>query len=62
MVINILLIKNKNFGMGKIHPVAWYRNVDKGKAFYTSLGHQGKIFKDENFITLIENSIKWGLE
>lgn len=26
---NLLFIKDKNFGMGKYHPVAWYRTVGK---------------------------------
>jgi uncharacterized protein len=54
-----LLASNKNFGMGKDHPVAWSKQIGKGKTFYTSMGHDETTWKDENFIKLIENAIKW---
>ncbi len=54
---NILWTKDKNFGMGKDHPVAWYRATGKGVTFYTSLGHDGSAWKQEPFIRLLENAI-----
>jgi uncharacterized protein len=54
-----LLASDKNFGMGKDHPVAWSKQVGKGKTFYTSMGHDETNWKDENFVKLIENAIKW---
>ncbi len=51
--------KDKNFGMGKDHTVAWYKTVGKGKSFYTSMGHDETSWKDENFVKLIENGILW---
>jgi uncharacterized protein len=54
-----LLASNKNFGMGKDHPVAWCKEIGKGKTFYTSIGHDESAWKDENFVKLIENAIKW---
>lgn len=57
--VNIPLIaSNKNFGMGKDHPVAWHKNVGKGKTFYTSMGHDESAWKDPNFVRLIENAMK----
>ena len=35
--------KDKNFGMGKDHPVAWYRRLEKGRTFYTSIGHDASL-------------------
>lgn len=52
-----LLAPNKNFGMGKDHPVAWHKNTGKGKTFYTSMGHDETAWKDPNFVQLIENAI-----
>jgi hypothetical protein len=59
--VNMLWMKDKKFGMGKEHPVAWYNTVEKGKTFYTSMGHAGSIWKEENFLKLIENALKWGV-
>ena len=57
---NILWMKDKYFGMGKDHPVAWYKATRKGRTFYTSMGHNEKAWKQEAFIRLIENAVKFG--
>ena len=45
--------------MGKeSEPVAWTREKDKQRVFYTSLGHADD-FKDENFIRLLTNGLAW---
>ncbi|HTE30877.1 MAG TPA: ThuA domain-containing protein [Chryseolinea sp.] len=54
---NILWIKDRNFGMGKDHPVAWYRETGKGLTFYTSIGHNAEAWKQEAFVTMLENVI-----
>lgn len=54
---NIFLEKSKNFGMGKDHPVAWYRNVGKGRSYYTSIGHDGGAWKQAGFVELLENEV-----
>jgi type 1 glutamine amidotransferase len=56
------LASDKNFGMGKDHPVAWCKQIGKGKTFYTSMGHDETAWKDENFVKLIENGMKWTVE
>jgi uncharacterized protein len=58
---NMLWIKDKNFGMGKYHPVAWHKQVGQGKAFYTSMGHAGAVWQDANFVRLLENAVTWGV-
>lgn len=58
---NILFITDKNFGMGNYHPVAWYRTVGKGKTFYTSMGHTAEVWRDANFVRLVENALRWSL-
>ena len=54
-----LLASDKNFGMGKDHPLAWCKSIGKGKTFYTSLGHNEVAWKNENFVKFIENAISW---
>lgn len=55
---NILFFKGKEFGMGKLHPVAWYNTVGAGKTFYTSIGHSGKAWAEIPFVRMIENAVK----
>lgn len=57
---NMLWMKDKNFGMGKNHPVAWHKNVGKGKTFYTSMGHSKEVWANPDFVSLIEEAIRWG--
>ncbi|PSR57043.1 ThuA domain-containing protein [Adhaeribacter arboris] len=59
---NMLWMKNKNFGMGSYHPVAWYRAVDQGKTFYTSMGHSQEVWQDANFVRLVENALQWSMK
>ena len=51
---NILWIRDKNFGMGKDHPVAWYRGTGKGRTFYTSIGHDATAWNQEPFVGMLE--------
>jgi len=55
---NILWTRDKNFGMGKDHPVAWYRETGKGRTFYTSMGHDATAWKQEAFVRMLENAVK----
>jgi len=59
---NLLWIKDKNFGMGKIHPVAWYKKVGKGKTFFTSMGHSKGVWSNPEFVKLIEQGINWSIQ
>jgi len=54
---NILFVKDKNFGMGKDHPVAWYKQTGKGRTFYTSMGHDTTAWKQGGFIRMLENAV-----
>ncbi len=56
---NLLWIQDKDFGMGKYHPVAWYRSVGKGKTFYTSMGHNWEVWQDAHFVRLLKNALLW---
>jgi type 1 glutamine amidotransferase len=54
---NMLWMRDKNFGMGKDHPVAWYRTTGKGRTFYTSIGHDATAWKQEAFVRMLENAV-----
>jgi uncharacterized protein len=56
---NLLWLRSKNFGMGKDHPVAWYRTVGAGRTFYSSLGHDARAWQQEAFIRMLENAVNW---
>ncbi len=55
---NILWMKDKGFGMGKEHPVAWYKSVGQGRTFYTSMGHGPNAWRQEAFVKMLENAIQ----
>jgi type 1 glutamine amidotransferase len=56
---NILWTKDKKFGMGKDHPVAWYRPIGKGRTFYTSIGHDASAWKQKAFVDMLGNVVNW---
>lgn len=59
---NMLWMTDKNFGMGTYHPVAWYREVGKGKTFYTSMGHSKEVWQEASFVRLVENTLQWAIK
>lgn len=40
-------------------PLAWTRMDGKGRVFYTALGHEDAVWKDERYQKLLLNGIKW---
>jgi hypothetical protein len=59
---NLLFIKDKNFGMGKDHPVAWYKATGKGRTFYTSMGHHAEAFAQPAVVQMLNNAIRWAAQ
>jgi type 1 glutamine amidotransferase len=55
---NFLWINDKTFGMGKDHPVAWYKDSGKGRTYYTSIGHHGAAWQQKDFTGLLENIVQ----
>ncbi|KAI0378490.1 glycosyl hydrolase [Hypomontagnella monticulosa] len=45
--------------MGKDHPLAWCREFDGGRSFYTSLGHFDEAYENEDFTSHLLNGILW---
>ncbi|RWA04845.1 hypothetical protein EKO27_g10265 [Xylaria grammica] len=45
--------------MGSDHPLAWCREFDGGRSFYTALGHFDEAYQDKAFMTHVLNGILW---
>jgi uncharacterized protein len=56
---NMLWINDKNFGMGKDHPIAWYKVIGSGRTFYTSLGHTPETWQQSGFTEMLGNVVNW---
>lgn len=47
--------------MGKFHPIAWFREFDGGRTFYTGLGHTDESYDEVNFQKHIIGGVKYVL-
>ncbi|KAI1359440.1 Crp/FNR family transcriptional regulator [Xylaria arbuscula] len=45
--------------MGGDHPLAWCREFDGGRTFYTALGHFDEAYRDKTFMSHLLNGILW---
>ncbi len=45
--------------MGEDHPVAWYKEYDGGRSFYTNLGHRPESWDDPRFRAHLLGGIRW---
>jgi type 1 glutamine amidotransferase len=45
--------------MGNFHPISWYQHVDKGRSFYTALGHLPATYGDPVFLHHLYGGIYW---
>ncbi|MBE2320370.1 ThuA domain-containing protein [Solirubrobacter sp. CPCC 204708] len=41
------------------HPIAWCSNYDRGRSFYTALGHNGSAWQEPDFQKHIVGAIEW---
>ena len=41
------------------HPVAWFHQVGRGRAWYTALGHRSETFADPRFTAHLLGGIQW---
>ena len=59
--------KNKNFNLEGTkrkdgdYAISWVKDYGKGKVFYTSLGHDKKVWADEKFQTHLIAGMKWAM-
>ena len=45
--------------MGADHPIAWYKEYDGGRSFYTNLGHRPETWADRRFQEHLLDGIRW---
>lgn len=45
--------------MGKDHPIAWYHRHEKGRVFVTTLGHNGEMYRDPDYLAHLMGGIYW---
>ena len=45
--------------MGPDHPIAWCRPVERGRSFYTGLGHDPSLFEDVRYLDHLLGGIMW---
>ncbi len=45
--------------MGDDHPIAWYKEFEGGRSFYTNLGHRPETWSDPRFRTHLLEGIRW---
>ncbi len=45
--------------MGADHPIAWYKEFDGGRSFYTNLGHRPDSWRDPLFQEHLLDGIRW---
>lgn len=46
----------------KDYAVAWCQEIEKGRSFYTSLGHRKEVWKDARFQEHLIGGLKWALK
>lgn len=44
---------------GASHPISWYRTIEKGRVFYTAMGHTEASYSEPLFIQQIQNALVW---
>lgn len=59
--INLLTVESTGSNdYDEARPIAWYKEYEGGRSFYTGLGHNDSDYTDDtNFITHVEEGIKW---
>lgn len=43
-------------------PLAWTRSYGRGRVFYTALGHEEAVWRDERYQRLLLNAIRWSMQ
>jgi type 1 glutamine amidotransferase len=57
----LTLDKHPNSGLPGDYPIAWAKQVGRGKLFYTSLGHREDVWLSEAYQNHLLGGIKWAL-
>ncbi|MSU62131.1 MAG: DUF1080 domain-containing protein [Pedosphaera sp.] len=55
------LDKHPNTGAPGDYPIAWCKQVGKGRVFYTSLGHREDVWENQSYQKHITGGIRWAV-
>jgi type 1 glutamine amidotransferase len=44
------------------HPIAWTRCIDRGRSFYTAIGHRPENYREPHSVRLLEQGIAWAMD
>ncbi|MBB4086867.1 ThuA domain-containing protein [Sphingomonas carotinifaciens] len=45
--------------MGRDHPIAWHHDHEKGRVFVTTLGHNGEMYRDPQYLAHLMGGVWW---
>ena len=45
--------------MGRDHPIAWHHSHEKGRVFVTTLGHNGEMYRDPQYLAHLMGGVWW---
>ncbi|GGE75303.1 ThuA domain-containing protein [Sphingomonas prati] len=45
--------------MGRDHPIAWHRPYERGRVFVTTLGHNGEMYRNPQYLNHLMGGIYW---
>lgn len=45
--------------MGALHPIVWTRCADRGRVFFSALGHKAETYAEPLHLTLIDGAMAW---
>src|SRR5215217_793199 len=60
----LITIDEKSYSggqMGDVHPMAWYRTFDGGRAFYTEMGHTNESYREQAYLDHLAGGILWAI-
>ena len=46
----------------KDYAISWCQDVDKGRSFYTSLGHRKEVWKDPRYQEHLVGGLRWAMK
>jgi len=51
--------RGHNIAMGDDHPIAWARCVNKGRSFYSAIGHLPEVYSDPHHKAMLLRAVMW---
>jgi type 1 glutamine amidotransferase len=52
----------QNLRMGADHPIAWSKCVDRGRSFYSAIGHRPERYADAIYVQMLEQAVSWAAD